>query len=76
MGDAPFQEKSFQRMMSYRNKGCTIVIVSHDLGMIERLCSRVFLLEHGALAAEGPPTEVTARYRELCERYANPSAEG
>ncbi len=76
VGDAPFQKKSSQRMMSFHNKGCTIVIVSHDLGMIERLCNRVFLLEQGALAAEGPPTEVIARYRELCERYANPPAEG
>ncbi len=76
VGDAPFQEKSFQRMMSFHNKGCTIVIVSHDLGMIERLCSRVFLLEHGALVSEGPPIEVIARYRELCERHASAPAEG
>ncbi len=73
VGDAPFQEKSFQRMMDFHSKGCTIVLVSHNAAMIERICQRAIFLDHGRLIAEGPATEVIARYQEFCRQAANPS---
>ncbi len=56
VGDAPFQEKSFQRMMDFHSKGCTIVLVTHNAAMIERICQRAIFLDHGRLIAEGPAT--------------------
>ena len=67
VGDAPFQEKSFNRMMSFHNRGCTIVIAAHNLALIKRLCDRVYFLDHGRITAEGPPKEVVTRYQEFCK---------
>ena len=75
VGDAPFQEKSFQRMMNFNSKSCTIVLVSHNAEMIERICQRAIFLDHGKLFAEGPTNEVIARYQEFCQQAVNPPAE-
>lgn len=62
VGDAAFQEKCYARMAEHRAARKTIVIVSHDLGVIERYCDRVLLMETGRVAAGGAPAEVIARY--------------
>lgn len=62
VGDAAFQSKCLQRIEELRRNGMTIVFVSHDMAAVERLCSRVFLLEHGQLKTEGEPREVINRY--------------
>ena len=41
-----------------REQGVTVLIVSHDLNLAAEFCSRLFLLDHGALAADGTPREV------------------
>jgi ABC-type polysaccharide/polyol phosphate transport system ATPase subunit len=64
VGDAPFQEKCHERMAERRAAGKTIVIVSHDLALIEKHCDRALLMEAGRIVAAGPPAEVVARYRE------------
>ena len=43
-------------------EGRTIVFVSHDLAWVERLCDRVFLIEHGTVGAAGPVAKVIAGY--------------
>ncbi len=62
VGDAAFQSKCLQRIEELRRNGMTIVFVSHDMAAVERLCSRVFLLEHGQLKTEGEPREVINQY--------------
>lgn len=47
VGDFHFQEKCEKRIRSMIDKGTTIIIVSHDIGMVERLCNKVLWLEHG-----------------------------
>ena len=68
VGDAPFQQKSLERMRSFRRAGCTIVLVSHTLGLVEEFCTRVLLLDHGVVVADGPPAEVIAKYRHSYEQ--------
>ncbi len=65
VGDEPFQHKCLERMNNFRRQGKTTVFVSHDMGLVQSLCDRVLLLDHGHLHAEGPPEQVIARYHEL-----------
>ena len=65
VGDAEFQEKCDQRMEEFRREGKTIVFVSHDLHAVRRLCTRVILLDHGLVLADGPTESTLARYDEM-----------
>ncbi len=62
VGDAAFQEKCFNKLMEIRDKGTTIVIVSHSLGQIEKICSRSIWIKDGKIEMDGNPAEVHAKY--------------
>lgn len=70
VGDAEFQEKCDQRMEEFHRQKKTIVVVSHDLQVIRRLCTRVILLDHGQIIADGATAEVLAAYGELVHTSA------
>ena len=58
VGDLAFQRKCFDRMEDLiRRQGRTVLLVSHNLRQVERLCSRVLLLERGRLAVDASATE-------------------
>ncbi len=65
VGDAHFQAKCLAWLDATRRQGKTVVIVSHDLQLITRLCDRACLLNEGHIVALGPPAGVVARYREI-----------
>lgn len=57
VGDLAFQRKCFDRMEDLiKRKGRTVLLVSHNIRQIERLCTRVILLEHGSIICNGNPT--------------------
>ena len=62
VGDARFQAKCFNKMLELKKSGITIVIVSHDLGSIERLCNRAIWIENGKIRDEGIPHDIVAEY--------------
>jgi lipopolysaccharide transport system ATP-binding protein len=63
VGDAAFQRKCMNKIRDLTvEEGRTIVFVSHNLAWVERLCDRVLLIDHGAVAADGPVSEVIAGY--------------
>src|SRR6185436_3100241 len=69
VGDEYFQHKCFAKIAEFKKAGKTIVLVSHDLGTVGRLCERAVWLEHGVAKANGPTREVIASYhREVGER--------
>jgi ABC-type polysaccharide/polyol phosphate transport system ATPase subunit len=70
VGDANFQRKCVERIEALRRQGTTIVLVSHQLPMIERMCDRVCLLVRGRLEAEGDPRQAIARYQEVTSARA------
>jgi ABC-type polysaccharide/polyol phosphate transport system ATPase subunit len=74
VGDEPFQHKCLERMNNFRRQGKTIVLVSHDMGLVQSLCDRVLLLDHGHLHADGPPKQVITRYHELLHQPASAPA--
>jgi ABC-type polysaccharide/polyol phosphate transport system ATPase subunit len=65
VGDAVFQAKCLQRIDELEKAGTTIVFVSHDLNVVERLCDRVILMERGQIRAIGEPHEAIAEYQRL-----------
>lgn len=59
VGDLAFQRKCFDRMESLiKKQGRTVLLVSHNLRQVERLCSRVMLLNRGSITHNGTPREV------------------
>lgn len=70
VGDAAFQEKCFNKLMEIRDKGTTIVIVSHSLGQIEKICSRSIWIKDGKIEMDGNPAEVHAKYMEWMQGMA------
>ena len=65
VGDAVFQHRCTRRIKEMQENGTTILFVSHDPGAIRALCSRAILLNHGQIEADGPPSEVLARYQKV-----------
>ena len=53
VGDAAFQEKSYARMVELMGHGTTVLLVSHNIEQIRRLCDRVIWLDHGQVRAIG-----------------------
>ncbi len=64
VGDFLFQQKCEQRISDMMSGGTTVIIVSHSLEQIERLCSRVVWLEKGNIVMDGPTREVCEIYKE------------
>ena len=64
VGDANFQAKCFRKMQELQDSGITIVIVSHDLHTMEKLCNKVIWIESGKIKRSGIPNEVLKEYIE------------
>jgi lipopolysaccharide transport system ATP-binding protein len=59
VGDLAFQRKCFDRMEDMiKRQRKTVVLVSHNIRQVQRLCSRAILLDHGKLIANGPTTTI------------------
>lgn len=65
VGDEGFQEKCHARMAELRAAGCTIVLVSHSLAEVQRLCDRAACLEAGRVVAVGDTHVVGLQYHRL-----------
>ena len=63
VGDAEFQRRCLGRVADLEREGRTAVVVSHDLGIIARLCSRAIWLDGGMVRHAGPAAETIERYR-------------
>ncbi len=62
VGDARFANKCVRRLEELKARGTTILFVSHDLGIVKRLCSRAALLWQGELVLLGTPLEISNEY--------------
>ena len=63
VGDESFKRKSSARMQEFRDRGATIILVSHDMEMIQNMCNRAAWLDHGQLKVIGAVNEVIQAYR-------------
>jgi len=73
VGDEDFQRRSVAKFDELRREGRTIVLVTHGLDLVERMCDRAILLADGAVAGLGPAGEVVERYRQLVSADADAS---
>jgi len=64
VGDGAFAKKSFDKIMSLKEKGVTIIFCSHSLYQIEALCDRAIWLNHGRVGAIGDTQSVIIAYQE------------
>jgi ABC-type polysaccharide/polyol phosphate transport system ATPase subunit len=65
VGDAAFQQKCFDEFARIRRAGTTVLLVTHDVGAVNRFCDRALLLERGRVVTVGDPETVGNRYLEL-----------
>jgi ABC-type polysaccharide/polyol phosphate transport system ATPase subunit len=75
VGDLAFQARCMDRIDEIRRSGRTILLVSHDIAAVERLCDRVLLLASGEVAGEGAPSDMIEKYQIMAaERVVSSSA--
>lgn len=65
VGDARFQQKCFRRLAELRERGTTILLVTHVLHGVTAICDRVLVLDHGKLVFDGDPGRGVDRYYQL-----------
>jgi len=62
VGDMRFQQKSIRKMNEFREKGKTILFVTHDNGVVNKFCTRAIWLDNGKILKDGTPENVTKSY--------------
>ena len=63
VGDEAFTHRCLDRLARMRQRGVTMVLVSHDLDLVTSFADRALYLDRGRVVAEGPADAVAARYR-------------
>jgi lipopolysaccharide transport system ATP-binding protein len=72
VGDAEFQKKCLGKMEDVAKGGRTVLFVSHNMGAVQALCSRVIMLDRGRLCSDGLSGRVIAEYLgsgALCHKF-------
>lgn len=71
VGDEKFQRKCYNYLEDLKEKGCTILFVSHSMRVVEQLCDYAYLLDSSNLIAEGEPKEIIDKYHMLLYSQEN-----
>ena len=74
VGDKAFMDKASQRMKEMMDKAQLIVMVSHDLESIKKLCHRVVWMDHGFIHGIGPPADILPAYTVWADQVAHSHA--
>jgi ABC-2 type transport system ATP-binding protein len=75
VGDFAFQMKCFDRMMEIREAGTTVVVVSHNLNAVRKLCDRTVLLHQGRQRFDGDTAEAIGLFHALLGEYRDPESD-
>jgi lipopolysaccharide transport system ATP-binding protein len=62
VGDANFQRKCLDKMEDVGHEGRTVLLVSHNMSAITRMCNRAVLINQGKVVKDGPPSDVASTY--------------
>jgi ABC-type polysaccharide/polyol phosphate transport system ATPase subunit len=65
VGDAAFQAKCIARVQAFQERGCGVVVASHDLDLVRQRCNSAAVLLAGRVDFHGPPAEAIDRCAEL-----------
>jgi len=63
VGDTHFQNKCMDAIQLFRERGGTLLLVSHSLDVVESTCTRAVWFEHGEIQADGHPVDVIMKYK-------------
>lgn len=61
-GDLSFQQKAFDAIISFKNRGKAIILVTHDMRPVQSQCDRAMFLNNGTNELIGKPEEVIEAY--------------
>ncbi len=62
VGDSNFQTKCIREFVKYKELGRTVIIVTHDISVVQRYCDRAMLLRNGKIKEIGKADEVADKY--------------
>lgn len=63
VGDEPFQQKCIAKIQDLAADGRTLVVVSHDLDLVSKICTRGVLLDHGEVIFDGRVEDAVSKMR-------------
>jgi ABC-type polysaccharide/polyol phosphate transport system ATPase subunit len=64
VGDEAFQAKCHEKIRVFREGGATVLFVSHNTQVVQKICQRVAWIDRGRIQAVGDPDEIVERYRQ------------
>ena len=67
VGDQHFQDKCFKKLEDLRDSNKTIVIVTHSLESVKKLCNRAIWIKDGSVKLDGDTREVISQYLKECQ---------
>lgn len=69
VGDKAFAEKSLDKMKEFKEKGKTMIFVSHSIGQMKQFCDKILWLEYGMVKDFGTVGEIMPRYEEFLNTF-------
>jgi ABC-type polysaccharide/polyol phosphate transport system ATPase subunit len=73
VGDESFQRKCMSKILDLKNRGRTLLFVSHSAPAVERLCERAILLNAGELVVDGPARDAISQYQRMLAAEESPA---
>jgi lipopolysaccharide transport system ATP-binding protein len=61
-GDASFAQRAVKRMLNIVQKAGIVVLATHDMKLVEQVCTRVIWMDGGDIVRDGPPSVVIPQY--------------
>ena len=65
VGDLTFRSKCLDRINRFKEKGCTMMLVTHDMQQVKTFCDSVIWLNNGKIKGYGSPDEITTAYQKV-----------
>lgn len=65
VGDSYFQQKCYRKFAEFKQRGKTILFVTHDLSSVIRYCTRAYLMDSGRILGDGQPKMIVDQYKKL-----------
>lgn len=63
VGDEAFQQKCFTYFAELRKRKCTVILVTHDMGAVQRFCTKAMMIDKGKIVKIGNTAEVAGEYQ-------------
>lgn len=67
-GDIAFNQKASEKIQEMINSAKAVIIVSHSMGFVEKVCTRAIWLNKGEIVSDGEPKKVIEEYRGFVQK--------